>query len=514
MAAKYTIPGVMKELRDCNDANTAAKYENVMIGMYLSSLLIIGAIANFIVLYRARPGFWIDSAVFLAAGAAVLLLTRSAIRHEACTVIISILIPAVQFFITYRFYEIIGPAVWSVAFINILLAMIKVSKVMLVTTILPLAAYGFYLFRHVIFVSSIAIGNIERIVTAQIICYLLLIIIAAAVHKIGSDRFYRVNQQLENAIRQKEKIDSLYEDIKDSEQALKNTLEQLKKTQEQLVRTEKMAAIGQLAAGVAHEINNPLGYVSSNVEFSYDCLLKYKEVIEAYHSLTGRLQDVFPEELGAELQAITELENKNSINNISEEIEDVYADVRDGLTRISEIVLGLKSFSRTDNNCQFEEYDLNGGIRNTLLVARNELKHSARVVEILGAIPSIEAKGNHINQVLLNIVLNAIYAIKGKRPEGLGTIMVSTQQDHDSVVCQIEDDGTGIVEKHLKDIFNPFFTTKPIGHGTGLGLSIAYDIIVNEHGGEISVKSVVGAGTQFNIRLPIRQKTEAGTAIE
>ena len=203
--------------------------------------------------------------------------------------------------------------------------------------------------------------------------------------------------------------------------------------------------------------------------------------------------------------ALSELEKNQKIDYIIGDVESIFSETLDGLRRVGDIVKALRLFSRVDQQGEREDYDLNEGVHNTLIVARNEIKYIAEVRENLSVVPLISAVGGQINQVLLNLMLNAAYAIKEKTIDGLGVIEVATYFDDTSVYCSVSDNGKGIPEHIKKDIFNPFFTTKPVGKGTGLGLSISYDIIVNKHHGEISLDSVEGLGTKFLIRLPINK---------
>lgn len=156
-----------------------------------------------------------------------------------------------------------------------------------------------------------------------------------------------------------------------------------------------------------------------------------------------------------------------------------------------------------DKSSEFESYDLNTGIKNTLIIAKNEIKYVAEIEMDLGELPEIQASSGQINQVLLNIIINAAYAIKEKQIDKLGLIKISSYHDDQFVFCSIQDNGFGMNEETLQRIFNAFFTTKPMGQGTGLGLSISYDIIVNKHSGDISVSSEKGIGTTFIIKLPL-----------
>lgn len=283
---------------------------------------------------------------------------------------------------------------------------------------------------------------------------------------------------------------------------LNSKMMQIKETKEQLFQHEKLAVIGQMAAGVAHEINNPLGYISSNVETGQKYFYKIKKILDSYDSLISKLSSLSPHELNDEIKKIIDLKNQSNIDFIMNDIVELNKDIESGLKRISEIVNNLKIFSRVDTSLEFEEYDLNKGIKETLNMARNEIKYNANVVENLGNIPIIMASGNRINEVLLNIILNSCYAIKNKKSEENGLIIISTSIEDNYVVCQIEDNGIGIESENLTRIFDPFFTTKPVGSGTGLGLSISYDIVVNKHNGKIYTESKLGKGTKTTIKLP------------
>jgi len=296
--------------------------------------------------------------------------------------------------------------------------------------------------------------------------------------------------------------------LKGSYRQLEQALEQLKETQAQLIQQEKLAGIGQLAAGIAHEINNPLGFILSNFDTLEKYFMKYKAVLDKYTEIKDKYKENDIQNKEATIQEVEDLYKKNKIAFINQDLEELFQETKEGIDRVAEIVRGLRLFSRVDRLNDFEEYDLNEGIRNTLMIAKNEIKYFAKVEEDLQSIPTIQAMGGAINQVLLNILLNAVYAIKEKNTETLGVISVKTYDQQDCVYCEIEDTGTGIDEKHLRSIFNPFFTTKPEGKGTELGLSIAYDIVVNKHHGDISVKSQKGIGTTFTICLPTRQPKE------
>ena len=265
----------------------------------------------------------------------------------------------------------------------------------------------------------------------------------------------------------------------------------LQKTQALMIQHEKLASIGLLAAGVAHEINNPLGFLKSN----HEMLEKYvKTMRQAWEEARSSPQ--------ADFQGI---ERRRNLEYLFSQIDMIFLESYDGLARIMNIVGSLKNFSRADPNSDFAPYDLNAGIENTLAVARNEIKYVADVRKQLEELPLISAKGNEINQVILNIIVNAAQAIEGQKRKEKGVIEIRTMAIGEWVFLGIKDDGPGIPESIRTKIFDPFFTTKEPGKGTGLGLSISYDIIVTKHNGRLSVDSELGKGTTFIIELPIRR---------
>jgi len=282
-----------------------------------------------------------------------------------------------------------------------------------------------------------------------------------------------------------------------------NGLANLKRTQVQLVQQEKLAGIGQLAAGVAHEINNPLGFVLSNFDSLKKYLTKITEVFQKYGELKNQVLESDAQNLKELVQQLVIFEKQKKIAYIFEDLEPIIQESDDGLNRLGEIVKALKLFSRVDKNSEQECYDLNAGIKSTLIIARNEIKYVADIEVELGELPVIQASAGKINQVLLNIIINAAHAIKEKQMDDLGLVKISSCHDDGFVYCSIQDNGIGMTAETMKNIFEAFFTTKKSGHGTGLGLSISYDIVVNKHCGDISVISEKGIGTTFMIKLPL-----------
>jgi len=262
-------------------------------------------------------------------------------------------------------------------------------------------------------------------------------------------------------------------------------LGKIDEAQQQLLQSEKMAAIGQLAAGVAHEINNPIGFVNSNLGSLKTYTNNLLRLIEAYEN--GQ-----PDSIALARQAA-------DLEFLREDLPSLLAESQDGLDRVTRIVQDLKDFSRVDQ-AEHQRADLNAAMNSTLNVVRNELKYKADVVVELGDIPEIDCVPAQLNQVFMNLLVNAAQAI----PER-GKIFVRSGLERDQVWFEIEDTGTGMSAETRQRIFEPFFTTKPVGKGTGLGLSISYDIIVKRHQGRLDVHSEPGKGTRFRIWLPITQ---------
>lgn len=287
---------------------------------------------------------------------------------------------------------------------------------------------------------------------------------------------------------------------------LKKAVKELKSMQALIIQQEKLAGVGQLAAGVAHEINNPLGYVMSNFDTLHKYVEKISRLITEFRILNHTLKNEDYSTVVKHLQKIDELEKEIKLDYILEETKDIFNDCNVGLLRIRNIVHGLNVFVRSGQYQEFEKYDINAGIENALIMTHNNIKHHADVQKEFEDIPMIQALGDQINQVLLNLIVNAAHAIANKNSKSKGLILIKTYCDSKYVYCKIIDDGIGISKENIKKIFNPFFTTKSIGQGTGLGLSISLNIIVNAHNGRLMVESEEGEGTEFTIKLPISNK--------
>lgn len=271
--------------------------------------------------------------------------------------------------------------------------------------------------------------------------------------------------------------------------------DKFEKTQKQLLISEKMASIGQLAAGVAHEINNPVGFISSNLKTLSDYFTDLVGLISMYREIVS--QPIQSPEISEKAKKIADYEKKIDLEYILKDIEDLIGDCSEGTERIKKIVIDMKDFAHPGENKPAMS-DINRCIESTLHMVWNELKYKATVHSDLGEIPDIECVSQQINQVVMNLLVNAAHAIASK-----GDIFIKTEAKENGVEIRIRDTGTGIAPEKIDKIFDPFFTTKEPGKGTGLGLHVAYNIIM-KHNGSIKVKSVIGEGTEFIIWLPER----------
>ncbi|MNQ93973.1 Sensor protein ZraS [compost metagenome] len=283
-------------------------------------------------------------------------------------------------------------------------------------------------------------------------------------------------------------------EIRQASEALQVEIVERKQLQSQLLQAEKLASIGQLAAGVAHEINNPIGYISSNfctLEGYYAGLL---EMLSAYEAVE---QTVGSPEVAAKLQGLRE---RLELDFLKEDIPQLMRESRQGIARVRQIVQDLKDFSRIDSTQEWQWANLEQGIDSTLNIVANEIKYKADVVKQYAGIGEIECLPAQLNQVVLNLLVNAAQAMGPER----GTISIRTGTAVGRVWIEVADTGQGIAAHVLPRIFEPFFTTKPIGQGTGLGLSLSYGI-VHKHNGTLRVDSEVGVGSTFRLELPVRQ---------
>jgi PAS domain S-box-containing protein len=299
-----------------------------------------------------------------------------------------------------------------------------------------------------------------------------------------------VNLKLEDDIRQRQLADA---ELRRRNIELTALNEQLSMAQQQLVQSEKLASIGQLAAGVAHEINNPIGYIFSNFSSLQQYLDQLFAMLHAYEEAEPAIAD---NGVAARLRA---MRADIDLDFLRQDIPSLMRESREGIVRVRHIVQDLKDFSRVDANQEWVWASLHQGIDSTLNIVSNEVKYKADVVKEYGDIPDIKCLPLQINQVVMNLVVNAAHAIG---PEH-GRITVRTGRDAGQLVwIEVQDNGSGIPPEVLSRIFDPFFTTKAVGKGTGLGLSLAYGI-VQKHGGRIEVDSAPGQGSRFRVLLPI-----------
>ncbi len=280
---------------------------------------------------------------------------------------------------------------------------------------------------------------------------------------------------------------------------LEHANQQLKAAQNQLLQSEKMASIGQLAAGVAHEINNPVGYINANVSSLRGYLEDIFRVVDGYAELEGNIDD------DALLQRVAAVKNEVEFDYLRDDVFDLISESQEGVSRVKQIVQDLKDFAHVEE-AQWQWADLHKGLDSTLNIAHNEIKYKAEVVKEYGELPQVECIASQLNQVFMNLLVNAAHAI-----EAHGTITLRTGTNEREVWIAVSDTGKGIPEDVRRRIFEPFFTTKPVGKGTGLGLSLAYGI-VDKHGGRIEIESEVNKGTTFTVWLPIRQTEKDANA--
>jgi len=305
---------------------------------------------------------------------------------------------------------------------------------------------------------------------------------ALSVHE---DQLHELNKNLEQMVRQRTV------ELESSHEALKRAYVDLQNAHEQLVHTEKMASLGQLVAGIAHEIKNPLNFIYGNTNFLADYTQKMQAILESYEGLQS-----LSDEDRAKIQQI-----KGSANYsfIKEDLKTLIDNFAEGARRINNIVSDLRTFSRMDTE-KISEIDLHSSVEISLNLLRNQYKNRVEIHKEYGDIPRIQGFSGKISQVFMNLLSNAFHAIQDK-----GDVWIRTRATNGIVEVEIEDNGIGISKEHMSRIFEPFFTTKPIGQGTGLGLSISYGII-EQHHGKILVSSVPQKGSIFTIRLPIFQE--------
>ena len=299
--------------------------------------------------------------------------------------------------------------------------------------------------------------------------------------------------RIHNLLKLKKYQDHLADEIANRTTELESANRHVNDLQDQLLQSEKLAAIGQLAAGVAHEINNPVGFVNSNLGTLRGYVKDMLRMLQAYEASE---RDAFRDPaVSAELKALRE---ELELDYLRDDAPLLIDESLEGLSRVCRIVQDLRSFARAESYTEYTLADLRECLESTLNIANNEIKYKAEIIKEYGDIPPLRCLPSQLNQVFLNLLVNAAQAIPDKTH---GVITVRTGRQGDEVYVEVADNGSGIDPLVLPKIFDPFFTTKPVGKGTGLGLSLSYGI-VQRHGGRIDVESEVGHGTTFRVVLP------------
>lgn len=292
------------------------------------------------------------------------------------------------------------------------------------------------------------------------------------------------------------KID-LEKRVQERTEELKKSNEELQENHQQLLQSEKMASIGQLAAGVAHEINNPIGFISNNMEILHEYVQNYTKIIRVIEQVKIQIDSGDLEKAKTAIGGLRKLEEEINLDYMMGDVNKLLEHSSRGLERVRKIVLDLKTFARGDNVEAMEFFKVEEVIDSILSIVQNELKYKGELIKKYGETSFIRGNIQRLGQVFINLLVNAAQAMEEK-----GEIIIKTYRQGGYVCIDVSDTGKGIPEENLKKIFDPFFTTKPVGQGTGLGLSVSYEI-VEKHGGEIKVRSVVGKGTTFTVMLPL-----------
>ncbi len=337
--------------------------------------------------------------------------------------------------------------------------------------------------------------RIGRLQTIQVVALALsLIVFAAMAFRLAVSLRRRdgiIRRNTEEILQQRNQLAT-------EKERVENLLDDLKNTQSQLIQSEKMASLGQMVAGIAHEVNTPLGFVMNNITIVERNHSMLAAALANYRSLDKMLRTGTLESLESMLETIAEQMERIEGFDLVARTQSTLTESTIGLERIQELITNLKNFSRLDE-ADVKSVNINDNIDSALMIAANIVKYKADVMKDYAPNLVAECYPAQLNQVFLNLITNAAQAIKER-----GVIAIKTFTDQSDAVIKITDTGSGIAPENLKKIFEPFFTTKPVGQGTGLGLSIVYKII-ERHNGKINVESVVGSGTTFTIRIPLRQ---------
>lgn len=309
----------------------------------------------------------------------------------------------------------------------------------------------------------------------------------------------RISKENEHLVREQNilleaKVAERTLEMQKANQNLNVALQDLKATQSQLVEAEKMASLGQLTAGIAHEINNPINFVKSNVKPLQMDIYDLREVIRRY-------EEINDSNVVEKLQEINELKEQIDLQYVNAEIEMLIKGIEDGASRTADIVQGLRTFSRLDES-ELKEANIHEGIESTLILIRNSIPAHINIIRDYGELPQIVCFPGKLNQVFMNLLTNAVQAIMAKPEQGKESIVIKTYLEDNMAHISISDTGIGIPPEIKEKVFDPFFTTKNVGEGTGLGLSIVFSII-EKHKGKIEVLSEYTKGTEFIITLPL-----------
>jgi signal transduction histidine kinase len=317
---------------------------------------------------------------------------------------------------------------------------------------------------------------------------------------LAEEELDKQNQQLQQEIQERQLVeDALRQSesqLKIQTQELEYTLQELRQTEAQLIQSEKMSSLGQMVGGIAHEINNPVGFIHANLTHAKDYTQDLLELIQLY-------QQYYPDAVSEIQTRIEEID----LEFLQEDLAQLIQSMKSGTERIKNIVQSLRTFSRLDE-AELKEVNIHDGIDSTLMLLQNRLKSQLPTIQVIkeyGHLPWVYCYGGQLNQVFMNLLNNAIDALEEPTHQPEKIIRIQTETcDQNWVTIRISDNGHGMTEEICSKVFDPFFTTKPVGKGTGLGLSTSYQIIVENHGGQLQCHSVPQQGTEFVIQIPIR----------
>ena len=285
------------------------------------------------------------------------------------------------------------------------------------------------------------------------------------------------------------------------EQRVEERSKDLAKSQQQIIQQEKLASIGQLAAGIAHEINNPLNFIKINFVTQQGHIADLISILNEYRAFIKKIDGTTL--FSAGLQNLRSMEHELELDTLLVDIPQIFAESQGGFERITTIINSMRNFSYKHAPDEKVLFDINKGILDTLIIARNEYRYYADIETELKELPPVPCNPEQMNQVFLNLIINCAHAIASQKRATNGKIKLKTWIESSAVYCSITDDGPGIAPEIQQHIFEPFFTTKKPGVGTGLGLSISYDIIVHKHHGTLTVHCPHKGGTVFTITLPL-----------